>query len=63
MEKEDIRKKLHSMIDAIENEEQLETIMMFMEPETIYKATTWYEGLGEKDLARLTKGILSTMKP
>jgi hypothetical protein len=57
MEKEDIKKKLHEMIDAIESEEKLETIMMFMEPEIVYQTTDWLDKLSEADLARLNKSI------
>jgi len=57
MEKEEIKKELHSMIDSIDSKEQLETIWLLMEPTTMYQTTNWYNELDEKDLARLNKSL------
>jgi len=57
MEKEDIRTKLHAMIDAIESEEQLLAIGMLMEPEVVYQTTDWFKNLTEKDLDRLNHSL------
>ena len=57
MEKEDIRKKLHSVIDAIESEEELENMLLLMEPEAIYQTKNWLENLNEDQLARLNKSL------
>ena len=57
MEKEDIRTKLHAMIDAIESEEQLLAISMLMEPKVVYQTTDWFKNLTEEDLTRLDHSL------
>lgn len=57
MEKEDIKKKLHDAIDAIESEELLQSMLMLMEPQAAYKTTNWFEDLDDIQLDRLNKSI------
>lgn len=57
MKKEEIRKKLHSIIDELESEEQLKNMLVVMEPEAAYYAKSWFEDLDEKQLSRLNKSL------
>lgn len=57
MEKEDIRKKLHDAIDAIESEQQLQSMLMMMEPQALYQTINWFDDLTKEQKSRLDKSL------